>query len=67
LPWTVQRAYLEGLEADGTITRDEEAADGGFPSPAEGGPTVRRAEAGTDVIDITAMRDELERRRGGDR
>jgi hypothetical protein len=62
----VQRSYLEGLEADGTITRDEgEAAGGAFPSAAEGGPVQRQAEAGTDVIDITAMRAELEKRRGG--
>jgi hypothetical protein len=64
----MQRAYLEGLEADGTLQREEPSGEAGegFPSPAEGGPSVRRAGAGADVIDITAMRAELDRQRGGD-
>jgi len=66
MPWTWQRAYLEGLEGDGTVSSEGEAGEGGFPSAAEGGPTVRRAQAGTDVIDLTAMRAELEQRRGGE-
>ena len=59
----MQRAYLEGLEADGTVSFDR---DGEFPSEAEGGPKVRQAEVTADVIDITAMRAELEQQRGGE-
>jgi hypothetical protein len=62
-------AYLDGLEADGTVSfkGDEEGAEEeGFPAEAAGGPTVRReVDAGTDVIDITAMRAELEKQKRG--
>lgn len=61
----MQRAYLEGLEADGTIKLQDSSEDG-FPAEGEGGPRVRKGvDAGTDVIDITAMRAELEGKRGG--
>jgi hypothetical protein len=56
LPWDVTRAYLWGLEQDGTIG---EAQDGELPDGFE--PTVRSdVDAGTDVIDLAAMRTELE-------
>jgi len=59
----VQRAYLDGLEADGTLSFEDGAGE--LP---EG--TVHRAgiDAGTDVIDLAGMRAELEaerRRKGG--
>jgi hypothetical protein len=60
----VQRAYLAGLEADGTLSYDE--GDGEMP---EGAVHRTGVEAGTDVIDLAAMRDELEaerrRKQGG--
>ena len=61
----MQRAYLDGLEAEGVISL-KGTGEEGFPSTAEGGPTVRKGvDAGTDVIDLTAMRKHLESTRGG--
>jgi hypothetical protein len=53
----VQRAYLQGLEDDGTLSFSEGESEGEMP---EG--TVHRAnvDAGTDVIDLAGMRAELE-------
>lgn len=56
-PWYVQRAYLEGLEEDQEVPFgwSEEGTDSGLPF------TRREAvDAGTDVIDLAAMRDQLE-------
>jgi len=37
----------------------------GFPAAIDGGPQVRKAvDAGTEVIDLTAMRQELSKRGG---
>ena len=59
---------MEGLEADGTLSfkgEDEGAEAEGFPATEAGGPRVRReVDAGTDVIDITSMREQLEKRGG---
>jgi hypothetical protein len=51
----VQRAYLAGLETDGTLSYDE--GDGELPAE-----TTHRTgvDAGTDVIDLAGMRAELE-------
>jgi hypothetical protein len=61
-PWYVQKAYLEGLEAEG-IFEFREAG----PEPGEmglEGPAVREGvDAGVGVIDLTAMREELEAQR----
>ena len=63
----MQRAYLDGLEADGTISGGGEGQAGeGFPAASAGGPTARRAEVATDVIDIGSMRAELEQRKRGE-
>lgn len=52
----MQRCYLEGLQQDGTISSsDDDDQAPGFE------PTVRSdVDAGTDVIDLGAMRAELE-------
>lgn len=62
----MRRAYLDGLEGDGTISF--EAGEGEIPAASAGGPQVRKAvDAGTDVIDLTSMRAQLEsKRRGGE-
>jgi hypothetical protein len=61
----VRRAYLDGLEADGTISFDE--GEGEIPAASAGGPTVRKGiDPGTKVIDLTGMRAELEKKRGGE-
>jgi hypothetical protein len=52
----VQRCYLEGLQQDGTLGEQD---DGELPPGFE--PTVREnVDAGTEVIDLAAMRDQLE-------
>lgn len=52
----MQRCYLDGLEQDGTLG---ESGDGELPPGFE--PTVREnVDAGTDVIDLAAMRSQLE-------
>jgi hypothetical protein len=65
----MQRAYMDGLEADGTISsgKEEEAEAGqALPAAGDGGPSRRQGQAGTDVIDLAAMRADLERKRGGE-
>jgi hypothetical protein len=58
---------MDGLEADGTVSFDREGtAEGQFPAASEGGPQTRTADPGTKVIDLTAMRAELEQKRGGE-
>ena len=51
--------------ADETISFSE--GEDGVPAEESGGPRRRKAEAGTDVIDLTSMRAELEGKRGGAR
>ena len=56
---------MEGLELDGTLSFKDGDEEEGFPAAADGGPQVRKAvDAGTDVIDITALRAQLEQRGG---
>lgn len=66
-PWHDQRALIEGLDQDEDVpVRFEET--GGPQQQSAQGPTIREnVDAGVDVIDISAMRDELEaaRQRGG--
>jgi hypothetical protein len=65
----VRRAYLDGLEADGTISfkGDGEEGEGEFPAASAGGPTVRKdIDPGTKVINLTEMREQLEKKRGGE-
>lgn len=63
----MKRAYLDGLEADGTISFEGEEGEEGFPAASAGGPQVRKAvDAGIDVIDLTAMRAQLESKRPGE-
>lgn len=63
--WPLQRAYLDGLESDGLV-KFSGGGDEGFPAASAGGPQVRKGvDAGTDVIDIGAMRRQLEQRGGG--
>lgn len=53
----MQRAYLDGLEQDGTLSWDH--GEDGFPEGFE--PAVRTdVDAGTGVIDLASMRSELE-------
>src|SRR5215471_3155774 len=63
LPWDIHRAYLDGLQEDGTLTREEGEA---MPSAAEGGPQQRTAQTATDVISLSDMRAELEQRKRGE-
>lgn len=59
----MQRAYLDGLEADGTLSFKDGGGEEGFPAAGAGGPQVRKeVDAGTDVIDLGAMRQALEKR-----
>ena len=55
----MQRCYLEGLQQDGTISSSDDADQApGFE------PAVRTdVDAGTDVIDLAAMRAQLEAER----
>jgi RNA polymerase-binding transcription factor DksA len=66
-PWATQRAYLEGLD------EDQEVPFGWSEDTGSELPFTRReaVDAGTDVIDLAAMRSELEEQRrkraqGGD-
>jgi hypothetical protein len=64
-PWHDQQMYLEGLLDDPTVPFSNEEDQGELPGSAQG-PTIREnVDAGTDVIDLTAMREgfEAERRR----
>lgn len=67
LTWDLRRAYLEGLSDDETVpfAIEDNASAGAFPQGMQ--PNIRRADAGTDVIDLAAMREELEagRRKAG--
>lgn len=61
-PWGIQRAYLEGLEQEGIF----EMKGGGNAEDLFGpeGITRREVDTGGQVIDITGMISDLERRRG---
>lgn len=61
LSWDLQRTYLDGLEQDEEVPFAFKEAD-----PFESGsPRIREnVDAGTDVIDLTKMRQELEAARG---
>jgi len=59
LSWDLQRTFLEGMsdDEDCPFTIQEGPADFGGAQ----GPTIREnVDAGTDVIDLAKMRDELE-------
>jgi len=62
--WADKRMYLDGLIDDETVPISmEEGGAQGLPTGAAG-PTIRsNVEAGTDVIDLNAMRAELEAER----
>ena len=66
LGWDIQRIYMDGLEAEEVVSFDRGESEGAIPSHAAGGPQTRTADPGTKVIDITALRSELEARRGGE-
>ena len=55
----MQRAYLEGLEADELLGYDN--ADGGMPPGFE--PTVRQVDTGQPVFDLGGMITDLEAER----
>lgn len=64
LGWDLQRLYLDGLAADESVPFHftEEAPEMGAGTGM--GPVVREnVDAGTDVIDLGAMRDQLEDQR----
>lgn len=58
--WHDQRAYLDGLEEDETVPLSFEGGTGELPTGTDG-PTIREnVDAGVKVIDLTAMRKDLE-------
>jgi hypothetical protein len=67
MPWHDQRAFLDYMDQAEDIPLSMQ--EGGSELPPELAPQRRVADAGTDVIDLTAMRRELEaerdRLRGG--
>jgi hypothetical protein len=62
--WDLQETYLTGLAQDPEVpfSREESPARGQRREAATGteGPVTRKAEAGAQVLDITAMIAELE-------
>lgn len=66
LPWPVQRAYLDGMEADESVplVMQQREADDGMP---EGMRWQVRNEAPAEVIDLTGMISDLEAARGAGR
>lgn len=48
--WDVQRAYWDGMVAEGLVRVDEEPQDEGMPQIS-----ARQADTGAEVIDIQAM------------
>jgi hypothetical protein len=66
--WDIQQVYLEGLEQDPEVplTFDQGGSGGDAGGvfaglPAGQGPQIREnVDAGVDVIDLSAMRRELE-------
>lgn len=67
--WDVQRSYLEGLSEDESIPfsyggGDDGLDQDGLPAGIRG-PQRRTADTGQEVIDLAAMRRELEAQRGG--
>lgn len=59
--WDEQRALLEGLENDDSVPFGFSESGGDEMTPGVAGPTVRsNVDAGTSVIDLAAMRAELE-------
>jgi hypothetical protein len=61
--------YLDGLDQEEEIPFSLGAGDGGFEdgstAPGQQGPTIRTGvDAGTNVIDLAAMRAELEASQG---
>lgn len=60
-PWDIQQAYLDGLDQDEDIPFSRNSDASGAFGEGEMGPTVRTGvDAGTAVIDLAAMRAELE-------
>jgi hypothetical protein len=59
----VQKCYLSGLAAEGLLVFGPTEADEQeqFREMPGGGPQVRKAAAGADVIDLKAMAEELKR------
>lgn len=67
--WDLRRAYLEGLDQDESVPFHMEVSEMPMLAGAPGGFRVREnVDAGVEVIDLTALRAELEagRRKGGD-
>ena len=68
--WDLRRAYLEGLDQDESVPFSMEVSDLPSPLGAPSGFKVREnVDAGVKVIDLTAMRTELEaarQQKGGD-
>lgn len=66
LRWDLRWSYLRGMSDDENVpfAMEDPADSGAFPAGMQ--PAIRHADAGTDVIDLTAMREELEasRRKG---
>jgi len=61
LPWPVKRLHLEGLAAEGVIQIDASVPDPEFGfGPAEPAPEVANLPERPMVIDVDAMRGELE-------
>lgn len=60
--WDLQKAYLGGLAAEGFIVlepTEEQQLERLAEEVPGGGPQVRKAAGGADVIDLRAMADEL--------
>ena len=67
LGWDLQQTYLDGLEGEEVVSFGRGGGgEGAIPSHAAGGPQTRTADPGTKVIDITALRAELDAKRGGE-
>lgn len=59
LGWDLQQAYLDGLSEDENVPLTfQDSGPEGFPEGMS--PNIRKADAGTDVIDLKKMREDLE-------
>jgi hypothetical protein len=72
LDWLDQKTYLFGFEQEGLVTVEKKGSQPGVDEAAElaaqlgaEGPQQRQAAADADVIDLNAMKAELENLRGG--
>lgn len=61
LAWDIQRAYLDGLHEDESVPFRWRETEPGEITPGVSGPQIREnVDPGTKVIDLSAMRAELE-------